>query len=240
VVVDPLTTPDQTWTAEDVLAELRAAATEANRAGMARFGIDASNAFGVLLSVLRPLARRIGRSPVLAQSLWESGYHEARLLAILLTPPKSLSPDLAFRWLEDIHSWDLCDQLTNVLARRTGSNELVAALAADEREFVRRAAFALIAWRAVHAKTAPATEFLDNLKLIRRFASDERNFVWKAVHWALRQIGKRSAELHEPALALAESLGAADDQTARKVGRAAVRELTSEKVLKRLHMLPDA
>jgi len=227
--------PDRSWTVEAVLEDLRAAGSETNRAGMARFGIDTSKAFGVPLSVLRPLARRIGRNPELAQPLWNSGWHEARLLAILLTPPKSLSPDLALSWLDDIQSWDLCDQLTNVLARRAGSNELVAALAADEREFVRRAAFALIAWRAVHAKTAPDTEFLGYLDLIGRHATDERNFVWKAVHWALRQTGKRSVALHGPALVLAETLSASPDKTARKVGRAAARELTSEKVLARLH-----
>jgi len=205
---------------------------------MARFGIDASRAFGVPLSVLRPLARKVGHSPEaapgLAQQLWESGWHEARLMAILLTPPKVLTPELALSWLEDIQSWDLCDQLTNVLARRAGSNELVPALAADEREFVRRAAFALIAWRAVHAKTAPDSEFAGYLDLIERFADDGRNFVWKAVHWALRQIGKRSAELHQPALALANTLSASTDKTRRKVGRAAARDLTSEKVLARL------
>ncbi|WP_269582439.1 DNA alkylation repair protein [Roseibium sp. Sym1] len=229
---------DQAWTADTVLEALRAAGSERNRAGMARFGIDASRAFGVPLSVLRPLARRIGRSPELAQPLWDSGCHEARLMAILLTPPRLLTPDLAFSWLEDIRSWDLCDQLTNVLARRAGSDEMVPVLAVDEREFVRRSAFALIAWRAVHAKTAPDSEFLGYLDLIRRFATDERNFVWKAVHWALRQIGKRSIDLHGPALKLAEDLSASPDKTARKVGRAATRELTSEKVLARLHKPP--
>nr|WP_282449194.1 DNA alkylation repair protein [Roseibium sp. CAU 1639] len=217
---------------------MRTGGSEANRSGMARFGIETSKAFGVPLSVLRPLARRIRQSPErlpgLAQDLWESGWHEARLLAILLTPHRSLSPELALSWLNDIESWDLCDQLTNVLARRAGSNELVAALVADEREFVRRAGFALIAWRAVHAKSAPNSEFIEDLDLIEHFADDERNFVWKAVHWALRQIGKRSADLHQPALALAEALSASEDKTARKVGRAAARELTSEKVLARL------
>jgi len=231
--------PRQTITVEEILADLRAAGSEANRAGMARFGIDTARAFGVPLSVLRPMVRTIGKSPLLAQELWASGYHEARLLAILLTPPKVLSPELALAWLEDVRSWDLCDQLMNVLARRAGSDELVPVLAADEREFVRRAAFALVAWRAVHAKTAPDAEFLGYLDLIRQAATDERNFVWKAVHWALRQIGKRSAGLHGPALDLAEELSGSEDRTARKVGRAAARELSSEKVLDRLQKLPD-
>ncbi|EAV43879.1 hypothetical protein SIAM614_12163 [Stappia aggregata IAM 12614] len=230
---------DQTFTLESVLNDLRDAGTEANRAGMARFGIETDRAFGVPLSVLRPLARSIGASPDLARELWASGFHEARLLAILLTPPRHLAPELALEWLNDIDSWDLCDQLTNVLARRAGSNELVPALAADEREFVRRAAFALIAWRAVHAKKAPDSEFLDYLQVIRTAATDERNFVWKAVHWALRQIGKRSLPLHGAALELAEDLAVSGNRTARKVGAAAVRELSSEKVLSRLNKAQD-
>jgi len=231
--------PRQSNSVEEILEDLRAAGSETNRAGMARFGIDTSRAFGVPLAILRPMARSIGQSPLLAQDLWASGYHEARLLAILLTLPRALSPELALAWLADIRSWDLCDQLMNVLARRAGSDELVPALAADEREFVRRAAFALVAWRAVHAKSAPEAEFLAYLDLIRQAATDERNFVWKAVHWALRQIGKRSVGLHAPALDLAEELSGSEDLTARKVGRTAARELSSDKVLDRLHKLPD-
>lgn len=222
------------WTVTTVLDELKANGSEESRAGMARFGIDTTHAFGVPMSVLRPLARRIGKSPDLARELWATGFHEARLLAILLTPPKAVSSELATAWLEDIDSWDLCDQLTNVLARQKESDRLVAPFAADEREFIKRAAFALIAWRAVHAKSAPDEEFHDYFELIRKASGDGRNFVWKAVHWALRQIGKRSAALHGPALALAQELHASEDKTARKIGREAVRELSSDKVLVRL------
>ncbi len=108
---------------------------------------------------------------------------------------------------------------------RTGSDVLVMPLASDEREFVRRAGFALIAWRAVHARKAPDNEFLGHLSLIRTHATDGRNFVWKAVQRALRRIGKQSASLHAPALALARDLSDAQEKTARKVGKAASREL---------------
>ncbi|MCV0424607.1 MAG: DNA alkylation repair protein [Roseibium sp.] len=226
--------PAKNWTLESILEELSAQGSEENRVGMARFGIDASSAFGVPMSVLRPFSRQICRSPELAPSLWETGFHEARLLAILLTPPKAMTPELATRWLDDVQSWDLCDQLTNILARRRDSNLQVAQFAADDREFVKRAAFALIAWRAVHAKIAPDSEFLEHLGLIRQAATDERNFVWKAVHWALRQIGKRSQPLHGPALALAEELSSSEDKTSRRVGREAAKELSSEKVRLRL------
>lgn len=222
------------WTAAALLQYLGEMGSDQNRAGMARFGIDTGKAFGVPLSVLRPLARKIGKSPDLAKELWASGFHEARLLAILITPPTEMTPDLAGAWLEDIHSWDLCDQLTNVLARQKGSDALVPDLAGDDREFVRRAGFALIAWRAVHAKSSPDSEFLGYLDLIRQTATDDRNFVWKAVHWALRQIGKRSVDLHGPALSLGEELAASSNRTARKIGRETVRELSSDKVRSRL------
>lgn len=222
------------WTVTDVLDHLEDVGTEENRTGMARFGIDTTRAYGVPMSVLRPLARKIGKSPELAKDLWASGFHEARLLAILITPPREMTQELAKSWLDDIQSWDLCDQLTNILARRKDSGDLVAGLIADKREFVRRAGFALVAWRAVHAKSSPDSEFTGYFEAIRQAATDERNFVWKAVHWALRQIGKRSKSLHGPALALGEELAASSDKTARKIGRETVKELSSEKVRSRL------
>ncbi|WP_281927013.1 DNA alkylation repair protein [Roseibium album] len=225
---------ETSWTVAHILKHLEQSGSEENRAGMARFGIDMTRAFGVPMSVLRPFARTIHKSNDLALDLWASEIHEARLLAILITPPKEMTDELARSWLDDTHSWDLCDQLTNVLARRTDSGKLVSELTSDTREFVRRAGFALIAWRAVHAKSSPDSEFLGYLDLIRKMSTDDRNFVWKAVHWALRQIGKRSIELHGPALALGEDLAASSDKTARKVGRETVKELSSDKVLARL------
>ncbi|WP_420410764.1 DNA alkylation repair protein [Roseibium sp.] len=227
------------WPLEAVLEALKERGSEENRAGLARFGIDASNAFGVPMAVLRPFARQIGRSEDRALELWASGYHEARLLAILTIPPKALTDTQAWAWLADIQSWDLCDQLTNILAKRAGSEAMVGPLAEEEGEFLRRAAFALIAWRAVHAKTSPDTEFLAYFPLIKSGATDPRNFVWKAVHWALRQIGKRSASLHGPALQLANDLVSAQDKPSQRVGREAFRELDSAKVRGRLG-LPDA
>ncbi|MEL7526399.1 MAG: DNA alkylation repair protein [Pseudomonadota bacterium] len=222
------------WTATAVLDHLGALGTEENRQGMARFGIDASRAFGVPLSVLRPFSKDLRKSPDLAGDLWATGFHEARLLAIFITPPKAMTAELTQRWLDDIHSWDLCDQLTSVHARRDDSGVLVPVLVADEREFVKRGGFALIAWRAVHAKAAPDEEFLECFDFIRAASTDDRNFVWKAVHWALRQIGKRSANLNGPALDLGEDLLRSENRTARKIGRETVKELSSPKVRSRL------
>lgn len=226
------------WTVETVLAELRQAGSEENRAGMKRFGIQVDRAFGVPMAFIRPLAKKIGKNPALSAALWETGWHEARILAGLIADPKQISRAQMDDWVSDFNSWDLCDQVCAVFARTDHATEKIAAYAADEREFVRRAGFAMIAWRAVHAKKAPDSEFLGYLDLIADKAGDPRNYVFKAVSWALRQIGKRSQALHQPALALAERLAASTDKTERRIGKEASRELTAEKTLLLLRRKP--
>ncbi len=212
---------------EEVLAELRALGSEEGRAGMARFGINVEKAFGVSMAAQRPLQRKYRRDHELALALWKSGYHEARILAALIDDANKVTPRQMDAWAADFDSWDICDQACmKLFARSPFAAEKIAKWAKDDREFVRRAAFATIAGYAVHAKAAPDKEFLPFLKIIEAHATDERNFVRKAVNWALRQIGKRSTTLHKPALALARKLAASDDRTARWIGKDAVRELT--------------
>jgi 3-methyladenine DNA glycosylase AlkD len=218
-----------------VLTELRALGSAENRAGMARFGINTGKAFGVSMTAMRPMARRFRRRHDLAAELWVSGWHEARILAALIDDPKLVTRKQMDTWTADFDSWDLCDQACMKLFAKTPFvPEKVAKWAKDKREFVRRAAFATVAGYAVGAKTAPDSEFPPFLDLIENHAGDERNFVKKAVHWALRQIGKRSAALHRPALELARKLAASDDRTARWIGKDAVRELTDPAQLARL------
>ncbi len=225
--------PDGRATA--VIAELRSLASEENRAGMARFGIATERAFGISMAMLKPIARRYRRDHQMAQALWASGYHEARLLAALIDDPKQVTPAQMDAWAADFNSWDLCDQACMKLFARTPHVAArVAAWAKDEREFVRRAAFATIAGYTVHARKAPDAEFLPFLGIIAAASTDNRNFVKKAVNWALRQIGKRSKTLHRPALTLARKLAAADDRAARWIGRDAVKELTDPVQLARI------
>jgi 3-methyladenine DNA glycosylase AlkD len=212
---------------ESILAELKALGSEKNRAGLARYGINTERAFGVSLAAMAPIAKRHKRDHELAAALWRAGWHEARILAAIIDDPKSVTQAQMDRWAADFDSWDLCDQVSMKLFARTPYvGEKVRQWAEDEREFVRRAAFALIAGYTVHAKKAPDAEFLAFLPIIEKHATDPRNYVRKAVNWALRQIGKRSLALHRPALALAERLAASDDRTARWIGRDAVKELT--------------
>ena len=210
----------------DILAWLEDHGSAANIAGMARFGIVTEKAFGVGNAALRPFAKTLGRDHERALALWRSGYREARLLALFTDEPKRVSPDQARAMAGDFDSWEIVDTAADLFAEAGHLDELAPEFAADEREFVRRTAFAMMAWGAVHLKTRDDAEFLRFLPLIEQHARDPRNFVRKAVNWALRQIGKRSLALHGPALGLARKLAASDDKTARWIGKDAVRELS--------------
>lgn len=213
-----------------LVAELRALGSEIGRAGMARFGINIEKAFGVSMASARPLARKYRRQHDLAAGLWATGFHEARILAALIDDPKLVTRKQMVAWAAEFNSWDLCDQARMKLFAKTPFvAEQAAKWARDKREFVRRAAFATIAGYAVSAKKATDDEFLPFLTLIEAHAADPRNFVKKAVNWALRQIGKRSSRLHAPALALAKKLAASDDKTARWIGKDAAKELSDPK-----------
>jgi 3-methyladenine DNA glycosylase AlkD len=227
--------PAEPVRAETVLAELRALGSEKNRAGMARFGINTDRAFGVSIAAMTPLTRKYRRNHALAQALWASGYHEARILAAFVEEPDKVSKTQMNAWAADFDSWDVCDQVCmRVFARTPYAADRIQRWARDKREFVRRAAFATIAGYTVAAKDADDAAFLVFLPLIEADANDPRNFVRKAVNWALRQIGKRSAGLHGPALALARELAGSDDKTARWIGADAARELSDPKQIARL------
>ena len=220
---------------EVVIEDLRSLGSDKNRAGMARYGINTERAFGVSIAELRPLARRLGRDHDSALTLWKTGYHEARLLAVFTDEPRKVTSRQMDSWVADFDSWDLCDQACSKLFVKTSLvEEKITKWAADEREFVRRAGFALLAAYAVHGKAASDSGFPAFLDLIEQHATDSRNFVKKAVNWALRQIGKRSIELHGPALACAERLAESEDKTARWIGKNAARELRDPDQLARL------
>ena len=202
---------------------------------MARFGIHGANVLGgPNLPTIRRIGRRLGRDPALADALWESGVHEARLLASLVADPASFPRAQAEAWARAVDSWDVCDQLcSNLLDRTPFADDLIRSWTGRQEEFVKRAGFALIAAVAVHDKAAPDERYLGFLPLIEREACDRRNFVRKAVNWALRQIGKRNGALNAAAIEAAERI-AAGPRAGRWVGTDALRELTSAAVAARL------
>lgn len=226
--------PSPNWTADDIVAHLKGFGSEENRAGMARFGIATTRALGVGHTLLNPLARKVKANQERAEALWQTGYREARILAGLTGDPKAIAVEECRRWAADFDSWDVVDGVSALFVDTPFWRELIEEFAADEREFVRRTAFSMLAWGAVHRKKDADATFAAYLPLIEKHAGDPRNFVKKAVNWALRQIGKRSMPLHGDALALAEKLAVSTDRTERWIGKDAVRELTNPKVLERL------
>ena len=227
--------PSPQETAKDLLRQLEQLQNPEDRAGLARFGIDPSKAFGIRMPILRQFAKPYRKQHDLAEALWQLDYRETRLLAAMVGDPKRVTEDLMERWVVDLNSWDVCDNLMGDLFEPSpfGYTKAHEWPHRDE-EFVRRSGFVLMAWLAVHRKKDPDEPFLDFLPLIDQYATDPRNFVKKAVNWALRQIGKRSAYLHPHALKLARQLSEQGDATARWIGKDAVKELESEKVLDRL------
>jgi len=220
---------------EDILQRLKALANPEAVAGMARFGINPENTYGISIPVLRKMAREIGRDHALAQELWSSGVHEARILASMIDDPRLVSEEQMDRWAADFDSWDVCDQCCGNLFDKTEfAYRKAVEWAARDEEFVKRAGFALMAWLAFHDKRAPDEAFLAFLPVIKRESIDGRNFVKKAVNWALRHIGKRNAALNITAIQTAKEIQAAGSKPGRWIAADALRELTSDKVQERL------
>lgn len=242
-IADAAAEESATRAARRIFEYLQTLADPANVEGMQRFGIAGDEMLGISVKELRAVARqllRVRRSDArwrheFAGALWESGVHEARLLAVFAEDPAMVTREQAESWAAASHTWDLTDQLCmNVLDTTPFAYELASEWTHRESEFVKRAGFALIASLAWHDKGAPDERFLAFLDDIEREAGDPRNFVTKAVDWALRHIGKRSAALHGPALKRARLLATHEERAARRVGRVAVRELESEAVARRL------
>ena len=202
---------------------------------MARFGVHVEKAHGISMPVLRKLAKEIGTDHRLAQQLWASGIHEARILAGLVDDPAKVTAKQMERWARDFNAWDVVDgSCCHLFVFARPAWRKAVEWARREPEFVRRAGFALMACLAVHDKEASDARFVRLLRIIRRRASDERNFVKKAVNWALRQIGKRNRRLNRSAIRTAKQIRSTDAPTARWVAADALRELTGAAVQRRL------
>lgn len=220
---------------EEVMARLESLADPEGRKGMARFGITTARALGIRVPELRRLAREIGPDHGLALELWTTRVHEARILASMVDEPSAVTETQMEAWVREFDSWDVCDQVCGNLFDKTPyAYEKAVAWSGREDEFVKRAGFALMAYLAVHDKEAEDGAFLAFLPWIEREAADGRNYVKKAVNWALRQIGKRNRPLNEAAIVAAKRVRSQGSPPARWIASDALRELESEAVQARV------
>lgn len=218
-----------------IVRELRSMSNPKNVEGMQRFGIRGGEMLGISVYEIRRMAKNIGKNHELAQKLWDSKIHEARMLACFVDDPKQVTEEQMDRWTGDFESWDICDQCcSNLFDKTPFAEKKIFEYSKRSEEFVKRTGFVLIATRSVHDKKAKDSEFEKYLPIIKRGATDERNFVRKAVNWSLRQIGKRNLTLNRKAIKIGEEIRRIDSKAARWIANDALRELKSEKVKKRL------
>jgi 3-methyladenine DNA glycosylase AlkD len=219
---------------DEALAALRSHADASRLPGMARVGIETSNALGVPLPSIRSVAKDVGTDQDLANELWSTGIHEARMVAGLAADPATLSFSSMGAWAADLDSWDLTDLLAHTYVRTQHADQAIRMWSRSSHGFTKRCAFSMLARLAVGHPGEPDVTYLDYLPLIRAAATDERNEVKKAVNWALRQVGKRNLALHAASIAEAEALLELDDPTARWIARDALRELRNPATVARI------
>jgi len=220
---------------DDVIEKLKSMGNPENVAGMARFGISSENTLGISVTSLRALAKEIGIDHDLALELWDTQIHEAQMLATLIDDPSAVTVKQAERWVVDIDSWDIADGLAfNLFWKAPFAYDKAYEWSDRSEEFVKREGFALMAKLALSDKTAPDERIAGFLPFIKKGATDERNFVKKAVNWALRQVGKRNLALNKQALGAAREIQAMDSKSARWIAADAIRELEGDAVQERL------
>jgi 3-methyladenine DNA glycosylase AlkD len=220
---------------QSALSWLEKSSTKRDRENLARFGINAEKAYGVSMTNIQKLAKRLGRSHELASALWDTGWYEARLLTSFVDEPERVTPAQMDRWCRDFDNWGVCDTLCFCLFDRTPHAWAKVAQWKDDRgEFVKRAAFALLASLAGHDNSAGDKRFVEGLRFVERAAGDERNFVKKGVSWALRRIGRRNAALNAARRDGGPAFVGLSRARGGWVGRGALKELTSPAVTRKL------
>ncbi|MBI5541590.1 MAG: DNA alkylation repair protein [Bacteroidia bacterium] len=214
---------------EAILFWLNENKNDSFRIKMERFAIKTDTAFGIRVPLLRNFAKIIGKNTELARELWKSNYHEARIISVLISKHNELTEKDMDQWVNDFNSWDICDQACmNIFDKTPFADKKIHEWALREEEFVRRAAFALIASIAIHDKKAKNDKFFPYLNLIEKYSFDNRNFVKKAVNWALRQIGKRNIELGTLAIECSERLLKQPHKSAQWIAKDAIKELNNK------------
>lgn len=220
---------------DEALQLLKCKAVPENIPGMKRYGMSEEGRLGVSVPEMRAIAKKLGKNHLLAQQLWDSGYAEARILASMVDEPEVLSEEQMDRWVQELNSWDVCDQVCmNLFEKSPLAWKKIPEWSRREEEFVRRASMALVACLAWHDKGELNEAFIELMPVIENCALDERNYVKKAVSWALRNIGKRNNQLNQAAIRQAEALQESDSKAAQWIAADVLRELRGEAVQKRL------
>ncbi len=225
---------------KEIIERLASLENPANIAGMARFGIVSKKAFGVSAPELKLLAKEIKKSTenrhALALELWKTAIHEARIIAYLIDNPKEVIEIQMESWAKDFDNWEICDSTCGTLFCKTPfAYEKAFAWSEREEEFVKRAGIVLMAWLAVHDKKADDAKIAQFLPVLEKHSDDERNFIKKAVNWSLRQIGKQNLNLNKLAVETAERIKRRSTKAARWIAATALRELSDDKTIKRIH-----
>jgi 3-methyladenine DNA glycosylase AlkD len=220
---------------DEILHKLRSKARPDQLEGMARYGIVGKGRLGVSVPEMRKIAKQTGKDHRLAIKLWNTGIPDARIVAGLVGEPEKLTERQMEDWVKDLDSWDVCDQVCmNLFDKSPLAEKKIHDWAYREEEFVKRAAFAMLASLAIHDKKAADEKFIDLFPVLKKGATDERNFVKKAVNWALRNIGKRNPGLNRATIFLAKEIRQMDSKAARWIANDALRELEGDAVQQRL------
>ena len=217
-----------------IINRLRDMGDVKNIEGVGRFGIKTENNLGNSVTNLRNFAKKIGKNHKLAVELWNSGIRDARMVAACIEDPKTVSEEQIDSWVSDFDSWDICDHTCGHLIDKTPfAYKKVKEWSKRKKEFEKRAGFALIAWLAVHDKSADNAKFDEFLNIIKEESTDKRNYVRKAVNWSLRNIGKRNISMNKKAIKISKEIQKIESKTAKWIANDAIRELTSEKIQQR-------
>lgn len=220
---------------EDIIKELESLSRPKDVEGMARFGITPEKTYAVRIPELRRIAKVAGKNHQLALELWEADYRETRILACMIEDPKTMTEEQMNKWASEFDYWEICDQCCMKLFRMTPfAYKKIFEWSQREEEFAKRAAFTLIAVLAVHDKDAADGKFEQLFPIIIRESTDYRNYVKKAVNWALRHIGKRNLKLNRKAIEIAKQIDKMDSKSAKWIAKDALRELESDKIQNRL------
>ena len=221
---------------EEIIKKIKSSGSKKNVEGMARFGIrPKTKVYGAPIPELRKIAKIVGKNHKLALRLWDSGIHEARILAGYIEESEKITEKQLEKWVKSFDSWDIVDQVCSACLDKTSfAKKKIFELSERKEEFVKRTAFTLMCCLSVHDKNMPDREFINFFPIIKKAATDERNFVKKEVNWALRQIGKRNKRLNRKAIRLAKEIKGINSKSAKWIASNALSELTNHKIIKRI------